>query len=84
MYTNDPTRRRRREVITTVALSVLSGIALFVACWILTGWLIVAVTAALVAMAIVGWVHYAVWGRELAREVRRSEEYPPPPPRRTM
>lgn len=83
MYTNDRSRRRR-EIITTVVLSILSAIAFFVTCWILTGWIIVAVIAALVAMALVGGVHYAIWGRELAREPRRRDEYPPPPPRSMM
>ena len=83
MYTDDRSRRRR-EVITTVALAILSGVVLFAACLILTGWLFIAVLTALVAMAVVGGLHYALWGRELAREVRRREDYPPPPPRRMM
>jgi hypothetical protein len=81
MHTDDRSRRRR-EVITTVALTILSGIAFFAACWILTGWIVVAVMVALVAMAVVGGLHYALWGRELAREVRRKDDYPPFPPRR--
>lgn len=73
--------RRFRERVVLVALSLIVGAGSFLFFLMVTGGLLLAVLAALGAMAVVGSLHYAFWGRELAREPWRGrDEYPPPPP----
>ena len=74
--------RRRRELVTVWALALLEGTGLFFFALLILGNLLIAVTAALLVMAVVGWFHYTFWGRELAREVRRKDDRIPPPARR--
>jgi fatty acid desaturase len=78
----DDRSRRRRELVTVSALALLAGTGLFFFVLLITGGLLIAVLGALVAMALVGWLHYTLWGRELAREVRRKDDRIPPPRRR--
>lgn len=80
MYTDE--RTRRRELVTAIALTAIMGVGIFGVLLLLTGWLVLAVLAAVVAIAVVGFFQYAVWGRRLARVVRRKEVTPPPPPAR--
>ncbi len=77
----DDRSRRRRELVTVWALAILAGTGIFFFFLLTTGGLLLAVLTALVAIAVVGWVHYAFWGRELAREVRRKDDRIPPPRR---
>ena len=79
MILNDPSRRRR-ELVVTWALAVLAGTGIFFFL-LATGGLVLAIVAVLVAMALAAGVHYCLWGRELAREVRRKEDRLPPPRR---
>jgi fatty acid desaturase len=78
----DDRSRRRRELVTVWALTLLAGTGLFFFVLLITGDLLIAVMAALLVMAVVGWFHYTFWGRELAREVRRKDDRIPPPRRR--
>ena len=70
--------RRRRELVTVWALALLAGTGAFFFALLILGNLLIAVTAALLVMAVVGWFHYTFWGRELAREVRRKDDRSPP------
>ena len=80
MYLDDPSRRRR-ELVVTWALAVLAGTGIFFFFLLATGGLVLAIVAVLVAMALAAGVHYCLWGRELAREVRRKDDHLPPPRR---
>jgi len=79
MYPNDPARRRR-EIVVAWALALILGVGIFGFFLLTTGGLFLAVLAGVVAMILVGSLHYVFWGRELAREVRRRQDVPPPPP----
>jgi hypothetical protein len=83
MYLNER-YRRQRELVVTFALSLLAASAVFFFFMLVSGGLVLAILAALAAMFIVGYLHYTLWGREMAQEVRRRNEVPPSPqpPRR--
>jgi len=82
MYPDDRSQQRRELVVTSV-LAGLAGTGIFFFLLLVSGGLFLAVLIALVAMALVGWLHHCLWGRKLAREVRRTDDRIPPPPRRT-
>jgi hypothetical protein len=77
MYPDDRSRQWRARV-SAVALSLIVGSGIFFFLVIVTGGLFLSVLAAGAAMLLVGTLHYALWGRELAREVRRKNDYIPP------
>jgi hypothetical protein len=68
--------RRFRERVVIVALSLIVGTGIFLFFLMVTGGLLLAVLGALGAMAVVGSVHYAFWGRELAHQVQRRDDRP--------
>ena len=75
---SDDRSQRRRELVVLSALTVLAGTGIFFFFLLTTGGLIFAILAALGAMTLAGVVHYCLWGRELAREVRRRDDRLPP------
>jgi len=77
MYSDDRSRRRR-ELVVSLALAVLIGTGIFFFFLLVSGGLVLAIGAALVGMTLVGSLHYCLWGRELAREVRRRDDRLPP------
>lgn len=77
MYLDDPSRRRR-ELVVTAVLAVLAGAGIFFFFLLATGGLVLAILAVLVAMTLAAGVHYCLWGREPAREVRRRDDRLPP------
>jgi hypothetical protein len=63
----------RRELGVTFVLSLLLGVGAFLYLYVITGGLFLAVLAAVVAMAALGAVHYAIWGRKVPAR-RRGED----------
>jgi hypothetical protein len=62
--------RRRREVFTLVALTVLGGGGIFLYLLLLTGWLTLAVLATAAGVAVLACLHYLLWGWAAKREGR--------------
>jgi len=74
MY-NEPTSGRR-ETITTIALAILFGGGIFLFALLILGEYLIAALAAVAAVALVGCLHYFVWGRSLAQARSRRRDQP--------
>jgi hypothetical protein len=72
---HDPnTARRNRETILTLAMTALlaGGILFFLV--LVSGGFFVFVVAAVLAIALVGLLHYLLWGYNLSQEVASEQE----------
>jgi hypothetical protein len=76
-YSQEPRARRRREFITLFVLALIVGGGIFLFAWLITGAYLLALFGAVAALALLGAVHYVLWGRELSGEVRPPPEAPP-------
>jgi hypothetical protein len=71
----DPNARgRNRETILTLMLMALLAGALFFFLIVLSGGLLVFLAAAVFAIALVGLLHYVLWGYTLSQEVAGDRE----------
>jgi Flp pilus assembly protein TadB len=71
------TAPRGRETVLVAALAILFGVGLFWFLLLITGWLVIAVLAAAAVIAVMGGVHYLLWGRAVERGLldrQRAEE----------
>jgi hypothetical protein len=68
----------RRELFVTVVLALVLGAGAFFYLFLITGGLFLAVLAAVGAMAIVGLLHYVIWGRQMP-PANRAPDSPAPP-----
>jgi hypothetical protein len=75
MYTN-PASSGRRELITTIALAILFGGGIFLFAFLILGEFLLAALAAVGAIALVGCLHYFVWGRSLEEATETSRLSP--------
>jgi hypothetical protein len=75
MYAN-PASSGRRELITTIALAILFGGGIFLFALLILGEFPIAALAAMAAVALVGCLHYFVWGRSL-EEKAAANRLPP-------
>ena len=75
MYTN-PASSGRRELVTTIALAILFGGGIFLFALLLLGQFLIAALAALAAVALVGCLHYFVWGRSLEERAEATRPSP--------
>ena len=88
MYANS--NSSRRETVVTVALAILFGSGIFLFGLLLMDSFLIALLATVAAVALVGALHYFVWGRSLARTTAAGrmfsrpngmpERMPPPEP----
>ena len=58
-----PPRPVRRNRFPEVTIAVVLGLLLCLLLFLVSGWLMVWVAAALVVLFVVGFVHYKVWGK---------------------
>jgi hypothetical protein len=71
----DPNARgRNRETILTLMLTALLAGAIFFFLIVLSGGLLVFLAAAVFAIALVGLLHYVLWGYTLSQEVAGDRE----------
>jgi hypothetical protein len=69
MHGSVSSSRRSRAIVVTVALSILVGGGVFLFLLLLGGPLFLAALGVVAVLAIVGSMHYLVWGRDYEQEV---------------
>jgi hypothetical protein len=72
----DPAARRRRATFVIVTLTILLGGGAFLYSLLIGGEWFLAMLVTLGAVALVGGVHYLLWGRTLSREVAARPRVP--------
>lgn len=69
----DAPRRKRETILTLMLTAVLSGGILFFLI-LISGGFFIFVVACVFAIALVGLMHYLLWGQALSREVAGERE----------
>jgi Zn-dependent protease with chaperone function len=78
----DAASRRRREQFVVIVLAAISGCGIFLFSLLVLQWYFLAFLAGIAVMALVGGLHYLLWGRRQEREERTvNAEYTPRPER---
>src|SRR5262245_10736854 len=68
-----PNRKRRETILTVALVIILSGLFIFFMNLISLG-IFMHVAAALVALALVGFLHYVLWGHALSEQTAGERE----------
>ena len=77
MRPNHPPTTNRRELIVTAVLGLLLGVGVFLYLMIIGGTILIALAMVLTILAIVGGVHYWLWGRRMAVRARAERSTRP-------
>jgi hypothetical protein len=74
MDQGDNVQRQRRETFLAFLLTSLVGGGLFLFLMVITGGFILYCLLAVVAIGVVGYLHYLLWGQSLTQEVSGERE----------